>query len=111
MHWNVLTLFLSYSFVMQSLTLSIMLTVKSSGQGSDMLSSQVQHAELLLKTSERLKQMRFVLLTELCLIFCKSSCLLLHQCNLDQSHDSISMTDYRLRSEMSISGPSNPQIV
>uniref|UniRef100_A0A0E0PTP9 RING-type domain-containing protein n=2 Tax=Oryza TaxID=4527 RepID=A0A0E0PTP9_ORYRU len=33
-------------------------TVKSSGQGSDMLSSQVQHAELLLKTSERLKQMR-----------------------------------------------------
>ncbi|KAL5223945.1 hypothetical protein ABZP36_010584 [Zizania latifolia] len=33
-------------------------TAESSAQGNDMLSSQVQHTELLLKTSERLKQMR-----------------------------------------------------
>jgi hypothetical protein len=40
--------------------MSVLLIAATGVQGDDVLPSQVQHSELLLKNAERLKQMRYV---------------------------------------------------
>jgi hypothetical protein len=45
-------------------------------QGNDVLLSQAQQSELLLKNAERLKQMRYVLTIHLRLLFC-STCVVM----------------------------------
>jgi hypothetical protein len=71
-------LFIAHSegflLVVQLLTLFVLLIVANNARGNDALSSQVQHSDLLLRNSEALKQMRFVLI---------NSCVLLDQVIVD----------------------------